>query len=163
MCMGKNHECPKCKFACIETKVASICPNCDYVHIKKYEWVGETTKCPKCHKLAKLYKNQGAGKTFICSNCETSGRFIDDKELQAKIINKNTEIGRKLAWLFDIPTTIFHHNKEILEDEDCKVSRCPHCDVKEICDTHLDQVTDFCEKQKIDVYVTNDSIEIVHK
>ena len=161
---NKDHLCPKCKFECIETKVAYICPNCDYLHIKKYEWVGDTTKCPKCGSNSKVYKNHGAGKTFVCDKCGVSGRFIDDKELKAKVVDRTTELGKKLAWLFDFPPKIFHHEDDMFADEDehCKDKKCPHCDVRKIIESHEEEVADFCENHKIEVYVTDDFIEIIH-
>ena len=157
-------NCPKCKYACSVTKAAIICPNCDYVHIKKDDWRGIKTKCPRCKKTAKVYKNHGKGYTFECDSCEANGRYIDDSELHAKVIPTSTELGKKLEWLFHVPTRIFHHGETLFKDcEECGKSHCPHCDVKKICEMHQDEVVEFCDRQNIEVFITDDYIEIVPK
>lgn len=157
-------KCPKCAYKCAETKVAIICPNCDYIHIKKDEWQGKTTKCPKCSKVAKVFKNQGIGYTFECFNCDISGRYIDDSEVHAKVVPKNTELGKKLEWLFNVPTKIFHHDDSILADcDECGKKHCAHCDTKKICEIHKDEVIEFCDKHNIEVFIANEYIEIVPK
>ena len=158
-------NCPKCKYKCEESKVAVICPNCDYIHIKKFDWKGESIKCPNCKSNAKIYKNHGKGKTFVCDKCDTQGRYIDEQELHAKVIDKSTELGKKLSWLFDVPSKIFHHDDlNVFEERDeCGKKHCPHCDVKKIIDVHNDEVIEFCDKHNIEIYVSNEYIEIMHK
>jgi len=147
-------KCPKCECELEITKVAEICPNCSYTHIKKMEWKGETTPCPKCSKKARVFKSHGKGRTFICDSCEIEGRYIDEEEMNAQMVLKDSELGKKLEWLFHIPAKIFHHNNS---------KNCPHCHAKKICDAHNDEVVEFCESQNIDVYVSNEYIEIIHK
>ncbi len=160
----KKIKCPKCECECIITEAAVICPNCDYVHIKKFEWQGKTTKCPRCKKTARVYKNQSIGYTFECNYCGTKGRYIDESELHAKIISKSTELGKRLEWLFHVPTRIFHREDDILgECKECGNSHCPHCDAKKICETHKKEVVEFCGKHNIEVFITDEYIEIETK
>lgn len=159
--------CPKCGFQCVVDQVSVICPNCDYVHIKEYKWQGPVIKCPTCGKKAVVYKSKIVGRTFVCDGCQTIGRYVDDEELHAKVYDKNTEAGKKVAWLFEVPGKYWHFDIEddkLLKDcKSCKQKHCAHCDVKNIVDVHQNEVVDFCDKHKIEVYITQDYIEVVHK
>ena len=161
---SKSGICPKCGFQCVEDKVSLICPNCDYVSIKEYKWQGPVIKCPTCGKKAVVYKSKSIGRTFVCDGCQTIGRYVDDEELHAKVYEKNTEVGRKLAWLFEVPGKYWHVGDDFLKDcKSCTQKHCAHCDVKNIVDVHQSEVVDFCDKYKIEVYITPDYIEVVHK
>ncbi|MBS3158634.1 hypothetical protein J4206_05090 [Candidatus Woesearchaeota archaeon] len=163
--VSKSTKCPKCGFQCVEDQVSVICPNCDYVHIKEYKWQGPLIKCPSCGKKAAVYKSKAVGRTFVCDGCQTVGRYVDDEELHAKVYDKNSDAGKKVAWLFEVPGKFWHvEDDSLLKDcKSCKQKHCAHCDVQNIIEVHQKEAVDFCDKHKIEVYITQDYIEIVHK
>jgi len=163
--ISKSAKCPKCGFGCVTDQVSVICPNCDYVHIKEYKWQGPTIKCPNCKKKAQVYKSTSVGKSFMCDSCQTVGRYVDDEELHAKGYEKDTEVGRKLAWLFETPGKHWHFDEDALFKDctKCKGKHCAHCDIMSIVDIHQNEVVDFCEKHGLEVYITQDYIEVVRK
>ncbi|MBN2423173.1 hypothetical protein JXB41_08175 [Candidatus Woesearchaeota archaeon] len=150
-------KCPKCGCECIENEVAVICPNCDFISMKKTEWKGEHVKCPKCKSKARVFKNKLLGKSFVCDKCNTIGRFFDENKLQSTVIRKDSEIGKKLSWLFEVPCKDWKRKEEI------KDTICKKCDLKEVCDAHLNEIEKFCNKKDVEVYMHNDFIEVVHK
>ena len=149
-------QCPKCDYECIETQVAVICPNCDFIRMKKLDWKGESTKCPRCDKNARVFKHKKAGKSFICDHCNTVGRFLDES-FNTKIIKKESDTGRRLTWLFDVPCEHWR-KKDKYEEKYCK-----HCEIKDVCDAHLEEIDRMTKKQGVEVYIHDDYIEIVHK
>ncbi len=155
--MNMPTKCPKCDHECIENEVALICPNCDYLSMKKIEWKGDKTKCPKCNSMARVYKHQAPGKSFICDNCNTIGRYIDEKKFNTKIILKDTPTGKKLCWLFEVPCEIWK-KRDTLQD-----TVCSKCDMRKVCEAHSEEIHKFCHKKGVEIYLHQHFIEVLHK
>lgn len=149
-------DCPKCHHELIDNQVSEICPNCDYIHMKKIEWKGDTTTCPRCNSEAKVFKHKTPGKSFICDNCKTVGKFMDEKNLKTKVVKKDTETGKRLSWLFEVPCEHWKKREEVID------TLCAKCEMKEVCDAHLDEIDRLSKKKGVDIYIHNDHIEIVH-
>ncbi len=149
-------SCPKCSHELIETKVAFICPNCDHLSMKEIEWKGDHIKCPKCASKARVYKHKSPGKSFICDSCNTIGRFFDEKKMHSKIIRKDSELGKRLSWLFEVPCRDWKRKEEI------KDTVCPNCELREVCDAHLQEIENLSNKKGVEVYMHGNVIEIVH-
>jgi len=150
-------QCPKCHFPLVEDKASLVCPNCDYVKIKTDEWKGIKIQCPKCDSHTKVYKSADTGKTFHCDKCKTIGRFVDEKELKAKVYTRDSPTGKRLSWLFEVPCK-YWHRRETVRSKHCKV-----CDIRPVCDAHSDEIDKFLKKKKIDVFISGDYIEVVPK
>ncbi len=149
-------DCPDCGHECIENDVAYICPNCDYLSMKKLDWNGQTAECPKCKSMTKVYKHSSPGKSFVCENCNTIGRFLDEKKLSSRVVRKDSELGKRLSWLFEVPCKDWRRREEIRD------TICRKCDLDKVCESHLDEIDRFCRKEGVEIYMHQDFIEIVH-
>ncbi|MFH0875273.1 MAG: hypothetical protein V1859_05015 [archaeon] len=150
-------NCPKCSHVCMVNEIAIICPNCDYISMKKIAWNGGEIDCPKCKSKARVYKHAAPGKSFICDNCNTIGRFFDEEKLNCKIVKKDSEMGKRLSWLFEVPCPDWK-KRELIEK-----TKCRKCDLNKVCKSHLDEIERFCNKKKVEIYLHNDFIEVVHQ
>ncbi|MBD3204348.1 hypothetical protein GF327_08705 [Candidatus Woesearchaeota archaeon] len=150
-------SCPKCGYDCIENEIALICPNCDYVSMKKINWKGKKIKCPKCESDARIYKHKNPGKSFVCDKCNTIGRFFDEKKIHSKTIRKDSKIGKKITWLFEIPCKDWKKRSEI------EATKCKNCDLREVCEAHIKEIERFSEKNNVEIYVHKHFIEIIHE
>jgi hypothetical protein len=148
--------CPKCGHECIESQVAVICPNCDYLTMKKIDWKGDKTECPKCKSEARVYKHQEPGKSFVCDNCKTIGRFFGKIKYSSKVIQKESSLGKRLTWLFEVPCE--HWRKRESFDD----STCQSCDMKNVCAAHSEEIQKLCRKKGVEVYMHKDYIEVIH-
>lgn len=150
-------KCPECGHTCEETKVAIICPNCDYISMKKIEWQGDHITCPKCKNKAKVYKHSDTGKSFVCDNCRTVGRYIDENKLNNKKLTRSSEEGKKLSWLFEVPCK-YWYKKDAVENTICK-----KCDIRKVCDSHSKEIDKFSKRKDVEIYLHKDFIEVMHK
>jgi len=124
--------------------------------IKEEQWQGAVHACPKCGNDAKVFKSGKCGKVLVCEECNTITRFLDEESLKAKVYAKDSSMGRKLTWLFEVPCKNWH-KKEFVEKE-----VCPVCSMKEVCDEHSREIDRFINKHKVEVYISADFIELVH-
>ncbi|MBU0757682.1 MAG: hypothetical protein KKF44_06435 [Nanoarchaeota archaeon] len=155
--MVKKKPCPDCGHELIENDVALICPNCDFISMKELKWKGEETECPKCKSKARIFKHKNSGKSFICDACNTIGRFIDEDKLNTKIIERDSDIGKKLSWLFEVPCKDWKRKEEIIG------TICKKCDIRKVCDAHMKEIEELSTKKGVEIYVHADFLEIVHK
>jgi len=156
----EKFNCPNCGFECIIDQVSIICPNCDFVKMRDNAAMqNNTIKCPSCKHHAKVYHHRPDAKTFVCEHCNTIGRYIDIHALETKKYPRSTPAGKRLSWLFEVPCRNWHKK----DDPETHKKFCMKCDIRTVCNEHSEEIYRFCNKKNVDVYISQDFIEVVHK
>jgi len=158
--MKKNFKkCSKCKKELIRIGAIEMCPHCYHVEINDKKWKGHEADCPKCGAKVKLFPTHDKGKAYHCNKCNTIGHVLNHEDFHKKVykIPKKSLVGRKLAWLFDVPCKYWFRKDEVSK----KI--CPGCDMKKVCDEHSKALYNFTKNKDTEIYLAGDFIEIVHK
>ncbi|MBT4824217.1 hypothetical protein HN695_04430 [Candidatus Woesearchaeota archaeon] len=152
-------KCKQCKTELVGTGPVHICPKCYEIEIEDKKWKGHKSNCPKCDSEVKLFQTHNKGRVYHCQNCNTIGHVLNDKEFHKKTykVPKNSKLGKKLTWLFDVPCQYWFRKDEIEKDI------CKKCDMKKVCDEHSQALHKFTSRKDVEIYFAGDFIEMVHK